>query len=164
MQMRIKLFHIPVAGLLAVVSASLGCAGEKKPVAVLPAFQGAPPIHAAAQAATPQKPAAAAAPAVTVAPAPAPEVKPAEPKPDAAAELVAKADKERQAGEDEYNAGNKDAAKQHYDLASALLTTAPSEVRSDPRVQQELDRRAGGSQPARSDRPAASRQLRSAEV
>src|SRR5579863_7951146 len=140
MQMRIKVFHIPVAALLAVLSAGLGCAGASKPVSVLPAFQGAPPIRAAAaQATQPQKPVAAA----TVPPATpvhTSEAKPTEPKSDPVADLVAKADKEFRAGENEYGAGNKDAAKQHYDLASALLTTAPSEIRSDPRVQRELGR------------------------
>ena len=142
MQMRIKLFHIPVAGLLAVVSVGLGCAGQKKPPAMLPAFQSTPPIHAVAQAGAPPKPVVSPAPVVAMTPAqtPALEVKSVDPKPDAAAELVAKADKERQAGDDDYSAGNKDAAKQHYDLATALLTTAPTQVRSDPRVQQELDR------------------------
>jgi membrane-bound lytic murein transglycosylase D len=135
MQMRIKVSHIPVAALWAVVLAGLGCAGASKPVSVLPAFQGAPPIHAAAaQAAPPQKPAV-----PPPSPAPAAQIKPAEPKPDPAAELVAKADEELQAGEEEYSSGNKDAAKQHYDVASALLTTAPSDIRSDPRVQHEYD-------------------------
>ncbi len=135
MHMRIKVSHIPVAALLAVVLAGLGCAHTSKPVSVLPAFQGAPPIHAAAaQSAPPQKPATATPSAAPVA-----KINPAEPKPDPAAELVAKADKELQAGEEEYSSGNKDAAKQHYDVASALLTTAPSDVRSDSRVQHEYD-------------------------
>ena len=139
MQMRIRRFHIPVAALLAVLCAGLGCAGAQKPVSVLPAFQGAPPIHAAAAQAAPAQQPAATSPQAIV-PAPSPEAKSSEPKGDPAAELVAKADKELQAGEDEYDAGNKDAAKKHYDLASALLNTAPSDVRSDPRVQRELGR------------------------
>jgi membrane-bound lytic murein transglycosylase D len=137
MHMRIKVFHIPAAALLAVVSAGLGCAGAQKPVSVLPAFQGAPPIHAAAAQATPPQ---AAAKPIVAPPVPSPQVKPAEPKPDPVAELVTKADKELQAGEAEYSAGNKDAAKQHYEAASTLLTAAPTEVRSDPRVQREYDR------------------------
>ena len=140
MQMRIRLFYIPVAALLAVLSTGLGCAGARKPASVLPAFQGAPPIQASgAKTTQPQKP-----PALTTAPAVtsahSPEVKPAETKPDPVAELIAKADKEFQAGEDAYGAGNKDAAKGHYDRASALLTTVPPESRSNPRVQREYDR------------------------
>ena len=136
MHMRIKLFHIPAAALLAVVSVGLSCAGAQKPISVLPAFQGAPPIHAAA--AQPTPPQTPAKPATQPAP-PSPEIKAPETKPDPAADLVAKADKELQAGDAEYSGGNKDAAKQHYDAASALLTTAPSEIRSDPRVQHEYD-------------------------
>jgi membrane-bound lytic murein transglycosylase D len=137
MQMRIKLFHIPVAALLAGLSAGLGCAGTRKSAAVLPAFQGAPPIQASRTQTTPPRTPTTTAQAAT--PAPKPEVQ-AETKPDPVAELVATADKEYLAGEDEYNAGDKDAAKEHYDRASALLATAPSEIRSDPRVQRELGR------------------------
>jgi membrane-bound lytic murein transglycosylase D len=136
MQMRIKLFHIPVAALLAVLLASLGCAGARKPASVLPAFQGAPPVQV--KASQPQKPAAATTPAA--APAPKPEVKPAETKPDTVAELLSKTEKERQAGEEEYSAGNKDAAKEHFDRATNLLNQASSEIHSDPRVQHEYDR------------------------
>src|SRR5258708_2632084 len=103
MEMRIKLFHMPIAALLALLLASLGCATAQKPAQVLPAFQGAPPIQASpSKTSQPQTP-----PAATPAPAPAPkpEVKPAEVRPDTVAELIAKVDKEYQAGEDEYSAG-----------------------------------------------------------
>ena len=139
MRMRIKLFHIPVAALLVLVSACLGCTGAKNPSSAFPAFQAAPPIQmAGGQQPQPQKPASETTPAP--AQPSAPQTKPAGRKPDPAAELVAKADKELQAGDAEYAAGNKDAAKQHYDVASALLSTAPSDVRSDARVKGEYDR------------------------
>src|SRR5216683_2101058 len=137
MHMRIKLFHMPVAALLAALSAGLGCAAAKKPASAL-RFQDAPPIQASgARTAPPQTPAAA---APTATPAPKPEVKTAEVKPDPAAALILKAEKERQAGEDEYNAGDKDAAKEHFDRATNLLNDASSEIHSDPRVQREYDR------------------------
>src|SRR5271157_4316248 len=120
MEMRIKLFHMPIAALLAVLLASLGRAAAQKPVEVLPAFPGAPPIQASpVRASQPQTPQAA-----TPAPVPAPksDIKPPEVKPDPVAELIAKAEKEYQAGEEQYSAGDKDAAKEDYDRASALLT------------------------------------------
>ena len=137
MHMRIKLFHMPVAALLAVLSAGLGCEAAKKPASVLP-FQDAPPIQASgARTAAPKTPAAT-TPAAT--PAPKPEVKAAEIKPDPVIELISKAEKERQAGEEEYSAGDKDAAKEHFDRATNLLNDASSEIHSDPRVQREYDR------------------------
>jgi len=142
MEMRVKLFHMPVAALLAALLAGFGCASAKKPVSVLPAFQGAPPVQAAAaKASHPQTPPAA---APTPTPVPKPEVKLAEIKPDPVVELIAKAEKERHAGEEEYGAGNKDAAKEHFDRASALLNDAPSEIHSDLRVQHEYARVAEG--------------------
>jgi peptidoglycan lytic transglycosylase D len=142
MDMRIKLSHIPVAALLALLLAGLGCASAKKPVSVLPAFQGAPPVQAVgAKASHPRTPPAA---PPTPSPVPKPEIKTAEIKPDPVVELIAKAEKERHAGEEEYGAGNKDAAKEHFDRASALLNDAPSEIHSDLRVQHEYTRLAEG--------------------
>jgi membrane-bound lytic murein transglycosylase D len=142
MDMRIKRSRIPVAALLALLLAGLGCAGARKPASVLPAFQGAPPIQAqGAKGAQPQAPAAAtASPTPAAALTPKPDVKPAEVKPDPVVELISKVEKERQAGEDEYSAGNRDAAKEHFDRASDLLNDASSEIHSDPRVQREYDR------------------------
>src|ERR1700687_791824 len=142
MEMRIKLFHMPIAALLAVLLASLGCATAQKPPQWLPACEGPPPIQASpAKTSQPQTPPAT---APAPAPAPKPEVKPAEVKPDPVAELIAKVEKEYQAGEEEYSAGDKDAAKEHYDRASALLTAAAPEVQADPRFQHEHDRVAEG--------------------
>jgi membrane-bound lytic murein transglycosylase D len=137
MDMRIRLSSMPIAALLAALLVGLGCAGAKKPSSVLPAFQGAPPIQAAeTKTAQPQTPAAT---TPTPTPAPKPEVKPAEVKPDPVAELISQAEKERQAGEGDYSAGNKDAAKEHFDRASSLLNRASSEIHSDWRVQREYD-------------------------
>jgi hypothetical protein len=95
MQMRIKLFHIPVAALLAVLSVGLGCAGARKPAAVLPAFKGAPPIQASrAQATPPRTPTNPSRHSSLEA-----GVKPVESKSDPVAELVTKAGKEYLAGE-----------------------------------------------------------------
>jgi membrane-bound lytic murein transglycosylase D len=137
MDLKIKLFCMPTAALVAVLSAGLGCAGTKKPASVLPAFRGAPPIQAtAAKTAQAQTPAA---PKPAQTPTPRTEVKPAEAE-NPVVELIAKAEKERQAGEDDYSAGNKDSAKEHFDRATNLLNEASSEIHSDPRVQHEYDR------------------------
>src|SRR5258708_19177310 len=143
MEMRIKLFHVPVTALLAVLLASLGCATARRPAAVLPAFQVAHPGQASvARASQPQTPPTVTPAATSAAPRPAakPDIKPAETKSDPVADLIARADKEYQAGESEYSAGNKDAAKEHYDRASALLAGATTEVKADPRFLHESDR------------------------
>ncbi|MCU1272323.1 MAG: Lytic transglycosylase, catalytic [Acidobacteriaceae bacterium] len=61
-------------------------------------------------------------------------------KPDPVAELIARVEKEYQAGLDQYNAGEKDGAKEHFDRAFNLLLESPSGVRTDPRFQPEFDR------------------------
>jgi membrane-bound lytic murein transglycosylase D len=142
MEMRIKLFRMPIAALLAVLLASLGCATARRPGEVLPAFQGTPAIQASQVKASQSQTPPAATPAA--APVPKSEAKPVEVKPDSVAELIAKVEKEYQSGEDEYSAGNKDAAKEHYDRASALLTGATADVKADPRFLHESDRVAEG--------------------
>src|SRR5207237_4676788 len=64
----------------------------------------------------------------------------AEAKPDPVAELIATVDKEYQVGLDQYNAGNKDAAKVHFDRAFNLLLESSTDIRSDSRFQPEFDK------------------------
>ena len=61
-------------------------------------------------------------------------------KPDPVAELIARVEKEYQAGLDQYNTGEKDGAKEHFDRAFNLLLESPSGFRADPRFQPEFDR------------------------
>ncbi len=61
-------------------------------------------------------------------------------KPDPAAELIAQVEKEYQAGEDNYNAGHLEAAKQSFDRAFNLLLSSPLDIRGDDRLQREFDR------------------------
>ena len=69
---------------------------------------------------------------------------PAKPKTEAisdpVAELIATVDKEYQLGLDHYNAGDKDAAKSHFDHAFNLLLQSSADVRTDPRFQPEFDK------------------------
>jgi membrane-bound lytic murein transglycosylase D len=59
---------------------------------------------------------------------------------DPVADLIASADKEYQAGQDSYKAGNLDAAKKSFDAAVNLLLNASADLRSDERMDRELDR------------------------
>ncbi|MBO0911000.1 MAG: LysM peptidoglycan-binding domain-containing protein [Acidobacteria bacterium] len=60
--------------------------------------------------------------------------------PDPVAGLVARVEKEYQAGLEQYKAGQKDAAREHFDRAFNLLLGSPAELRRDPRFQTEFDR------------------------
>lgn len=63
-----------------------------------------------------------------------------QPKPDPVADLIASVEKEYQAGEAEFAAGNKDTAKDHFDKAFNLLMNSSADVRADARYQPEFDR------------------------
>ena len=63
-----------------------------------------------------------------------------QPKPDPVTELIAKAENECQAGEEKFKAGDPEAAKRSFDHAMDMLLQSPPEVRSDERVQHELER------------------------
>ena len=145
--MKIKGSYSHILTVFAALVACVGCQSAKKPTTVLPAFQAAaPPIQPAqakpsrapqnptpvkVQSAVPQQPVAVKKPAPV-------------PKSDPVADLVAKVEKEYLAGDKEFSAGNKDQAKQHFDAAFNLLQSSPSELHSDPRFEQELDRVVGG--------------------
>ncbi len=136
MDMKIKRSYLRIATSMALLLAGLGCQTAKKPVSALPAFQASPPpIQASAPART--------SPAPTTAKPTAPVrsvIQQAEPKPDPVVEVIGKAETEYQAGLDQYNAGQKDQAKVHFDRAFNLLMASPSNVRSDLRFQHEFDR------------------------
>ncbi len=136
MDMKIKRSYLRIATSMALLLAGLGCQTAKKPVSALPVFQASPPpIQASAPART--------SPAPTTAKPTAPVrsvIQQAEPKPDPVVEVIGKAETEYQAGLDQYNAGQKDQAKVHFDRAFNLLMASPSNVRSDLRFQHEFDR------------------------
>jgi membrane-bound lytic murein transglycosylase D len=143
MGMKIRRFSILIAVSGAVLG--VGCQSAQKPAShLLPPSKAAPPpieqnsqpdksqdrrpqVATSDHQSRPQKAATAAKPQ--------PET-----KPDAVAELIAKVEKEYQAGLDQYNAGQKDAAKEHFDRAFNLLLESPAEQRNDPRFQPEFDR------------------------
>lgn len=124
--------HLLTATLFALLLAGLACQTAQRPVALLPPAQANAPAKTAA--------APAQAPAVTK-PAPAPAVPAkAAPKHDPVADLIAQVEKEYQAGQDNYKAGNADAAKQSFDRAFDLLASSPLNAGSDQRLGQEFDR------------------------
>jgi len=146
MEMKIKRLW-PVAISLAVLAGS-ACSG-KKPVAAKSTVQktSPPPIQTASKAAT--KPAD--QPSVAIAKDPAPQGKPPAPDPaahaqkpappaDPVSDLIAKVEKQYQAGQQEYASGHKDIAKQHFTEAFNLLQGSPADVRADQRFQREMDR------------------------
>jgi len=146
MHMKIKHFRMLIAA-SAVLLGGLGCQTAHKPTAanVVPSQAPPPP----AKQAKPAKPVV----AQKTQPAPktetstqarsqssAPAKPKAETKPDPVAELIATVEKEYQVGLDQYNAGDKDAAKIHFDRAFNLLLESSTEIRSDSRFQPEFDK------------------------
>src|SRR2546430_4275034 len=146
MQMKIKHFQMLIAA-LAVLLGGLGCHTAQKPSAarVVPSQAPPPPAKQAksskpivaqkAQSAPKSEPSNQARNQSSV------RAKPkAEAKPDPVAELIATVEKEYQVGLDKYNAGDKDAAKVHFDRAFNLLLESSTEIRTDPRFQPEFDK------------------------
>jgi len=107
------------------------CQTAQRPTALLPARQATAPSLAAAPQPRPQP--------VAEPQASTPSARPAV-NPDAVAELIAKAEKEYQSGEDNYKAGHLEAAKQNFDQAFNLLLESSIDLHSDDRLQQEFDR------------------------
>lgn len=59
---------------------------------------------------------------------------------DAVADLIAKVEKQYQAGQQNYTAGHLEAARQNFDRAFDLLLGSNLEIHSDPRLEAEFDR------------------------
>src|SRR2546421_5663271 len=142
------------SALFAALLACVGChSSQKSATPALPAQANAPTLTATAnpkpQTATKPQAAIKAQPATKPKPATEdkkvsapPKVQPVQPtpKPDPVGELITQVEREYQAGQDDYKAGHLDAAKQSFDRAFNLVTGSPPEIRSDERVQGELDR------------------------
>jgi len=132
--------------------AASSCQSAKKPAALLPA-KTAPALTAAApaspqpktqaappQASTPEKPRTPAqdgseAKAQSSSPATAPA-----PEPDPISELVARVEKQYQAGLDAFHSGQTELAKQNFDSAFNALLGSNLDIRSDDRLEAEFDR------------------------
>jgi membrane-bound lytic murein transglycosylase D len=133
--MKTRKLYLPIAGLIALILASLGCQTAKRPAPLLPAKQASAPALTASASAQPQPnpPAAAkdAAPAVQA-------------EPDPVADLIAQVEKEYLAGQDNYKAGNTEAAQANFDRAFDLLLKSSLDIRTNQRLQQEFDHLVAG--------------------
>ena len=121
--------------ILAVLAGTLGCQSAQKPTLFMPpAPAQAPALAVVSQ---PQDP-------------PQKVASPAQAKPDApatqalavdpVADLIVRVEKEYKAGQDDYAAGHLEAAKQNFDSAFNQLLGSGLDLRSDDRLQRELDR------------------------
>ena len=116
---------LPIALLAALFS--VGCeTAQPKKAEVIPAKARAPEVTApVAQKADP----------------PAPKVQPApDPKPDAAAALIAQAEKLYMAGQADYEAGHLEAARKDFDQAFDTLLSSKLDIHGDQRLEDEFDK------------------------
>ena len=149
--MRFVNLHLRPAALASLILAFSACQSAQKPATLVP--PGSPPALKPAPDPAPQ-----AAPEPAQAPVeqkiekkeeessaqkvPAAEAAPvkAPPQSDAVADLIAEAEKEYQAGLDNYHAGKTDDAKHNFDNALNALLGSSFDIRSDDRLQKEFDR------------------------
>ncbi len=118
----------------ATLAATLACQSAQKASFMPPTQAQAPALVAAGSPPDPrqQKPAIAD-----------PQSKPQVPQalqPDPVADLIARVEKEYQSGQDNYQAGHLEAAKQNFDSAFNQLLGSGFDLQSDNRLEQELDR------------------------
>src|ERR1700733_2108862 len=150
--MRLTNLYVRAAILMTLALAACACQTAQKPVSLLPPGK-APALQPAASSAQVPTSVSATAPA---------QVDEAQPqKPDrtesapaseatsnpaaaAVADLIARAEKEYQAGLANHQAGKTDDAKQNFDNALNALLSSNLDIRSDDRLQEEFDRIVAG--------------------
>ena len=135
--MRLQTYR-SLALLFAALAANVACQSARKQTFLTPAQAQAPALKAASKPPDPPQPKA-----KTTTAAPEPQAKPMAPpaaKADPVADVIARVEKEYQAGLDSYHAGNLDSAKKSFDTAVNLLLDANAELRADERMDRELDR------------------------
>jgi membrane-bound lytic murein transglycosylase D len=117
-----------IAGAAVVILAGCGAKEAQRAIKQAPIAMAPAPVS--------QTPAA---PAVAT---PEPQPKPAEPaeKVDPVPAMIAQAEKAVESGQENFKAGHLDAAKQDFSRASDILTQGPVDVKSDDRLQAELDK------------------------
>jgi membrane-bound lytic murein transglycosylase D len=133
--MRFWLHRVLLITICALLAATLACQSAQKPGLFMPqASAEAPalmavnkPADPAPQKAATQEPKAAAQTPTVLAV-------------DPAADLIARVEKEYQTGQDNYRAGHLEAAKQNFDSAFNQLLGSGLDIKSDDRLQHELDR------------------------
>ena len=149
--MRLANLYVRTAVLASLALVACACQTAQKPVSLLPsttapALKPAPPPAttpaptlqtAATQDQDEDAPAQKSGPAEAATSAPAPPS-------DPVADLIARAEKEYQAGLANHQAGKTDEAKQNFDNALNALLSSNLDVRSDERLQTEFDRIVAG--------------------
>jgi membrane-bound lytic murein transglycosylase D len=155
--MRVAKLQLRIAMLGAMALSASSCQTAHKPASLLPprtapaltAVTAATPDPAPQQTPPTSSPAATAKPPQVQTQAPAQAAAPADAKPespppatasDPVADLVARVEKDYQAGLDAYHAGQTEAAKQNFDNAINALLESNLDIRSDDRLQKEFDR------------------------
>lgn len=128
--------RIPAILLAALLGAVLGCQSAQKSTFMPP--PQAPPLAPRPAAPAASKPEPAPTPTSTAQSQAKPE--PAKPAFDPVADLIARVEKEYQAGLDNYRAGRREAAEQNFDAAFDLLLKSGLDLQSDERLSAELDR------------------------
>ena len=116
------------------LAATISCQSVQKQSAFLPPAQAQAPALAAVSNPPQQK---------TPTPAPEPQAKAPVPQAlqvDPVGDLIAQVEKYYQEGQENYRAGHLEAAKQNFDSAFNLLLGGGIDLRSDERLQHELDR------------------------
>jgi membrane-bound lytic murein transglycosylase D len=130
--MGIRKHYLPIAGLIALTSASVGCGTAQRPAPLLPAKQASAPALTDTKSQPP--PSAEAKPTTPSSS----EATKEDPQPDPVAELIAQVEKEYQAGLDSYKAGHTEAAQANFHRAMDLLLNNPSGVETDERLRREF--------------------------
>src|SRR5580704_16629618 len=122
--MRIRKLYLLIAPVFALVLGSLACQTAQRQATLLPPGTATAPVPQAnpdTQTITPVQ-------------------TQVEVKPDPVAQLIAQVENEYQVGQDNYKAGHLEAAKENFDRAFNLLLGSSVDLRSDERLEQELDR------------------------
>jgi membrane-bound lytic murein transglycosylase D len=150
--MRVAKLQVRIVLLACLGLAASSCQTAQKPVPLLPA-KTAPPLTtqtpAPALAAQPAQPPTPPAPAPkqpqaeigNTAP---PKIESTTPESDPVADLVARSEKQYQAGLEAYHAGETETAKQDFDNAFNALLGSTLDIRSDERLEKEFDRMVEG--------------------
>ena len=127
---------LAISFLAAVAGLTVACQSAQKHT-FLPPVQAEAPARPVVS--KPPQPAPPKVEASASAPEPSAPVSAPAPKADLVAELIARVEKQYQAGLDSYHAGNMEAAKKSFDSAVSLLLDADPGIRSDERLDRELD-------------------------
>ncbi|HXY10876.1 MAG TPA: LysM peptidoglycan-binding domain-containing protein [Terriglobales bacterium] len=130
--MSIGKVQLPIRMAVLALLATTGCRSAQRPATLLPSKQASAPALSLNTAPVQT--------ADAVPPLPASITTATKPKSDPVVELLEKVDKEYQAGEENKQAGHPEAAKENFDRALKLLLDSPVGMRSDERVQRDLDR------------------------